>query len=235
MEPCKMLYLNDRPPINVDNGRAVSSRAHGVLIDTFPSVTLQSSIRPDSYSINIDSHSQAAKESLQGTIIPIFFGQDSFNDHDALVISEVNGITLHDLAKENLGVQHETLEKHLKSALSAFDDHEAVYWDAKLDNFLFCAGVNPEQSKVMIVDHEQVEFPRPLEPWLGNINSRSAPDLISKFKYRQNPNRPPSPAGTCYQPGVEDGEAGWESNGLQRTRTVNKKEASQVDTGSGIE
>jgi beta-galactosidase GanA len=171
--------------------------------------------------------------SLQGTIIPIFFGQGSFNNHDALVISEVNGITLHDLANENLGVQHEALEKHLKSALSAFDDH-GVYWDAKLDNFMFCAGVNPEQSKVMIVDLEQVECPRSLEPWLVNINSRSAPDLLSNFKYRQNPNRPTSPAG-CYQPGAEDGGGGWESVGLQRTSTVDGEEASQVDTGSGVE
>ncbi|KAJ6189570.1 hypothetical protein N7519_004478 [Penicillium mononematosum] len=225
MELCEMLYLNDRPPINVTIAeRLVLGRTVFRLtlspplrynLPSEPTVTASTSTvivkqQKKGWEGEFQQEIQAYEKlvSLQGTIIPIFFGQGSFNGHDALVISEVNGITLHDLAKENVGVQPEALEKHLESALTAFDDHEAVYWDAKLDNFLFCAGINPEQSKIMIVDLEQVEFPRPLEPWLVNINSRSAPDLISRFKDRQNPNRPLSPAGACYQPGAEDGEGG---------------------------
>ncbi|CAG8899400.1 unnamed protein product [Penicillium egyptiacum] len=122
-------------------------------------------------------------KNLQGTIIiPIFFGQGSFNGRDALVISEVEGITLHDLARGNFGVQHEALKMHLERALGAFDEHKAIYWDAKPDNFLFCADTIPEQSKVMVVDLEEVEFPRPLQPWHHTLNMGSVGNLMSKFK-----------------------------------------------------
>lgn len=64
---------------------------------------------------------------LQGTVIPIFYGQGSFNDLDAFVISEVKGVTLHDLARANFGVQEDALKMHLKKALGAFDEHKALY------------------------------------------------------------------------------------------------------------
>lgn len=153
-------------------------------------------------------------ENLQGTIIPIFFGQGFFDSLDALVISEVRGITLHYLARGNFDVHHEELKMHLEKALCAFDRHKAIYWDAKPDNFLFCADALPEKSKVMVVDLEQVEFPRNLQPWHYTINSNSVCSLISRFKDGQNPNRPISPTGACYQPGVEDEEGRSETFGL---------------------
>lgn len=130
------------------------------------------------------------------------------------MISEVKGITLHDLARGNFDVHQEELKMHLEKALCAFDRHKAVYWDAKPDNFLFCADNIPEKSKVMVVDLEQVEFPRDLQPWHHTINSGSVGNLMSKFKDGQHPNRPPSPAGPCYQPGVEDEERRSETFGL---------------------
>ncbi|KAJ5204949.1 uncharacterized protein N7498_005828 [Penicillium cinerascens] len=36
---------------------------------------------------------------LQGTVIPTLFGQGSFNGRPALILSEIGGITLRDLAK----------------------------------------------------------------------------------------------------------------------------------------
>ncbi|KAJ6126219.1 hypothetical protein N7471_010712 [Penicillium samsonianum] len=145
---------------------------------------------------------------LQGTVIPIFYGQGSFNGLDAFVISEVKGVTLHDLARANFGVQEDALKMHLEKALGAFDKHKALYWDAKPDNFLFCA----KQSKVMIVDLEQVEFPCPLQPW--HRNSGSVDNLMSKFRDGRNPNRPLSPAGVWDQPGAED-EGGSKMVGLR--------------------
>lgn len=158
-------------------------------------------------------------ENFQGTIIPFFFGQGFFNGLDALVISEVKGITLHDLARGNFNVHHEELKMHLEKALCAFDRYKAIYWDARLDNFLFCADALPGKSKVMVVDLEQVEFRRNLQPWHYTINSDNVCGLIITFKEGQNPNRPLSPASACYPPGcyppgVEDEEGRSETFGL---------------------
>lgn len=171
-------------------------------------------------------------ENLQGTIIPIFFGQGFFNGLDALVISEVKGITLYDLARGNFDVHQEELKMHLERALCAFNRHKALYWDAKPDNFLFCADHIPEKSKVMVVDLEQVEFPRDLQPWHHTTNLGSVGNLMSKFRDGQNPNRPLSPAGACYQPGVEDKEGGSETFGLQRPMGRMKDETPKPDEAS---
>ncbi|KAJ5950329.1 uncharacterized protein N7479_008742 [Penicillium vulpinum] len=225
MELCKTLYLNDLP-INVteaerlDPGRTVfrltlSSPLYYNLLSTSTVIVKQQRIGwEDEFQQEIQAYKKL--ENLQGTIIPIFFGQGSFNGLDALVISEVEGITPHNLARGNFGVQQEALKIHLEKALGAFDEHKAIYWDAKPDNFLFCADAIPEQSKVMVVDLEQVEFPRPLQPWHHNINSGSVRNLISKFKDGQKPNRPLSPASACYQPGAKGEEGRSETIALQR-------------------
>ncbi|CAG8410946.1 unnamed protein product [Penicillium salamii] len=225
MEACKTLYLNDLP-INVIEaerlhpGRTVfrltlSSPLCYNIPSTSTVIVKQQRIGwEDEFQREIQAYEKL--ENLQGTIIPIFFGQGSFNGLDALVISEVEGITLHDLARGNFGVQQEALKMHLEKALGAFDEHKAVYWDAKPDNFLFCADAIPEQSKVMVVDLEQVEFPRPLQPWHHNLNSGNVCNLISKFKDGQNPNRPLSPANACYEPGAKGEEGRSEPIAPQR-------------------
>ncbi|KAJ5251178.1 hypothetical protein N7489_001588 [Penicillium chrysogenum] len=155
-----------------------------------------------------------------------------FNGLDALEISEVKGITLYDLARGNFDVHQEELKMHLERALCAFNRHKALYWDAKPDNFLFCADHIPEKSKVMVVDLEQVEFPRDLQPWHHTTNLGSVGNLMSKFRDGQNPNRPLSPAGACYQPGVEDKEGGSETFGLQRPMGRMKDETPKPDEAS---
>ncbi|KAJ5345268.1 hypothetical protein N7452_003272 [Penicillium brevicompactum] len=225
MEPCKTLYLHDLP-INVtkaerlDPGRTVfrltlsSPLCHNIPSTSTVIVKQQKVGWEDEFQQEIQAYEQL--ETLQGTIIPIFFGQGSFNGLNALVISEVQGITLHDLARGNFGVQQEALEMQLEKALGAFDEHEAVYWDAKPDNFLFCVDAIPERSKVMVVDLEQVEFPRPLQCWHHKINLGSVGNLMSKFRDGQNPNRPLSPGGDCDHPGAKIEEGGSETIALQR-------------------
>ncbi|KAJ6139049.1 hypothetical protein N7471_005535 [Penicillium samsonianum] len=200
MEPCKTLYLNDLA-INVteaerlDPGRTVFRLTLSSPICYLPSRVI---VKQQKIGWKI------SKERL----IPIFFGQGFCNGLDALVISEVKGVTLHDLARGNFDVQQEALKMHLEKALGAFDRHKALYWDAKPDNFLFCADTIPEKSKIMVVDLEQVEFPRDHQPWYHTINSGSVGNLMSKFKDGKSPNRPLSPAGT------EDEEDGSEMIGL---------------------
>ncbi|CAI7568546.1 unnamed protein product [Penicillium viridicatum] len=210
MEPCKMLYLNDQP-INVTKAERLDPKRtvfrltlSSPLSYNLPSIVIVKQQKigwEDEFQQEIQTYKSL--ETLQETI-PIFFGRDFFNGLDALVVSEVKGITLHDLARGNFDVHQEELNMRLEKALCAFDRRKAVYWDAKPDNFLFCADNIPEKNKVMVVDLEQVEFPHDLQPW--HHNSGSVGSLMSKFKDGQNPNRPLSPAGACYQPGVQDEE-----------------------------
>lgn len=217
-----MLYLNDLA-INVteaerlDPGRTVFRLTLSSPICYLPSTVIVKQQKigwEDEFQQEIRAYKKL--ENLQGTIIPIFFGHGFFNGLDALVISEVKGVTLHDLARGNFDVQQEALEMHLEKALGAFDRHKALYWDAKPDNFLFCTDTIPEKSKIMVVDLEQVEFPRDHQPWYHTINSGSVGNLMSKFKDGKSPNRPLSPAGACYQSGAENEEDGSETIGLWR-------------------
>ena len=89
---------------------------------------------------------------LQGTVIPHFFGHGSFNRLPALILSEVAGTTLYDLARDKeCKVQDETLESQLEEVFAVLSGYGAVYWDQKLDNFLLS-----DNDMVMVVDLEQV-------------------------------------------------------------------------------
>lgn len=54
-------------------------------------------------------------QQLQGNAIPIIFGQGSFNEYPALILSEVEGITLRELAKsDEIIVPEKTVESGLR-------------------------------------------------------------------------------------------------------------------------
>jgi serine/threonine protein kinase len=123
---------------------------------------------------------------LQGTVIPTLFGQGSFNGRPALILSEVDGITLRQLAETD--VQEKTLETQLEKAIKALHQKGAEYGDLNLGNFLFC-----KNGEVAIVDLEEVEFPDKRQPWERSVNLGGVGYLMSRFKYVRNPGRTPTP------------------------------------------
>lgn len=131
---------------------------------------------------------------LQGTVIPQIFGQGFFNGLPALIHSEVVGTTLYDLARSSkCKVQEEALKTQLEEVFKALSEYGAVYWDQKLDNFLFCDNGDCENSKMMIVDLEQVQFPEKIRPWEISVNRRGAISLMRDFRDIRHPNRESSP------------------------------------------
>lgn len=157
--------LSRRPSHHGNRSRAAGSRARDPI-----SIRTRPRLVPAHYSSNSHHcHRQAQKDEweeefrseikaydkfkeLQGTVIPHFFGHGSFNRLPALILSEVAGTTLYDLARDKeCKVQDETLESQLKEVFAVLSGYGAVYWDQKLDNFLLS-----DNDMVMVVDLEQV-------------------------------------------------------------------------------
>lgn len=127
-------------------------------------------------------------DKLQGIAIPELYGQGSFNGLPALILSDVAGTTLYDLARSKTEIEDEILENELKIALKELHEHGAEHWDQKMDNFLFC-----DNGKVMVVDLEDVRFPDKRGPWEDSVNLGGVYHLMSDFRYVKDPNRPSSP------------------------------------------
>lgn len=129
---------------------------------------------------------------LQGEVIPHYYGRGLLNEVPALFISDIAGITLHDLACSNeTSIQEICLEKQLQISFQALSKYGAVHWDVKLDNFLFCHSKDCGSGKMMIIDLESVTFSN--EAWEIALNSGNVFSLMSDFKTVRNPNRPSSP------------------------------------------
>ncbi|KAJ5577138.1 hypothetical protein N7535_004064 [Penicillium sp. DV-2018c] len=115
-------------------------------------------------------------ESLQGSVIPTFFGQGTFNGSPVIVISEVVGKTLHALAHSGVPIFLDKLRFKLEKAMCLVHSCGAEYLDQRLDNFLLC-----DTGEVMIVDLESVEFPSNLEDWKESINYGGVGSLLYLF------------------------------------------------------
>ncbi|KKK12000.1 hypothetical protein P175DRAFT_0504367 [Aspergillus ochraceoroseus IBT 24754] len=111
-------------------------------------------------------HAYERLKPLQGSVIPVFFGQATFNDSPVLVLSEVVGKTLQDLAHSGLPISLKELQRKLEKAMRLLHAYGAEYLDQRLDNFFLCDGT----GEVMVVDLEQVEFPGDLEDWKHSVN-----------------------------------------------------------------
>lgn len=127
-------------------------------------------------------------DELQGIVIPQIYGQGFFHGLPALVLSDVAGSTLFDIARNKTEVEDETVEYELMEALKKLYEHGAEHWDQKLDNFLLC-----NNGKLMIVDLEEVRFPNKCGPWENSVNLGGVHHLMSDFRYIRDPNRPSSP------------------------------------------
>ena len=117
-------------------------------------------------------------KSLQGRVIPIFFGQGTFNDSPVIILSEVIGRTLHELAHSRLPIpiSLKELQRQLEKAMNLLHSHGAEYLDQRLDNFFLC-----DTGEIMIVDLEQVKFPLDLEDWKHSINYGGVGSLLYLF------------------------------------------------------
>ena len=132
-------------------------------------------------------------ERLQGKVIPYFYGRGYFNGRPALVLSDIDGISLKDLARSTKETSKDLLEACLEEAFSELSKYGANYHDQKLDNFLLCYDEECGKNKVRIVDLEQVEFPRETRPWHRQINQEGARSLIEDFENMRNPGRKSPP------------------------------------------
>ncbi|KAJ6095932.1 fructose-bisphosphate aldolase [Penicillium sp. IBT 16267x] len=119
---------------------------------------------------------------LQGDMIPQFFGSGYFSGFRSLVFSEVVGITLLALAHSERPVDEEKMKNQLTELFRSLSARGAIYWDSRLDNFMYCDKGVSGTSKVMVVDLEQVEFPTSFRPWQLGVNKEDARALMEDFR-----------------------------------------------------
>ncbi|RAK95746.1 uncharacterized protein BO80DRAFT_469179 [Aspergillus ibericus CBS 121593] len=132
-------------------------------------------------------------ELLQGDVIPYFYGRGYFDGRPALILSDINGINLNDLAHSNDNIPEDSLQAYLEEAFHKLSRQKALYWDQKLDNFLLCNDQGRGDRKVMVVDLEQMEFPSRILPWQHSINEEAPRSLMEQFRDKRNPRRTSSP------------------------------------------
>lgn len=105
-------------------------------------------------------------QSLQGKSIPRLLGEGFFNDRPSIILSEIVGMPLHQLARDDtIEVDEEALQAGLLDSFRTLFVKEAKYWDQRLDDFLFRLDREYDQGRVVIVDLEQVMFPEESLPW----------------------------------------------------------------------
>lgn len=130
--------------------------------------------RPDESQQEIEVYERF--KSLQGSVIPTFFGQGTFNDSPIIILSEVVGRTLEDLSHSTVSICLEELRRQLEKALNRIHSQGAEYLDQRLDNFILC-----DTGEIMIVDLEQVDFPPDLEEWKQSVNYGGVGSLLYLF------------------------------------------------------
>ncbi|CAG8112601.1 unnamed protein product [Penicillium salamii] len=115
-------------------------------------------------------------KSLKGSVIPTFFGQATFNDVPAIIISEVVGTTLRDIAYIDLQISSDELRHKLEIAMESIHSLGAECLDQRLDNFILC-----KTEEIVIVDMEQLDFPPDLEVFKESVNYGGVGSLLYLF------------------------------------------------------
>lgn len=128
-------------------------------------------------------------QKLQGTVIPTLFGEGSFNGRPVLILSEIKGITLRDLAKlVETSVEENILKSRLENAFQELYKYGAEHCDLNLGNFLVC-----DNGQLVVIDLEEVEFPDRQQAWERSVNLGSVNYLMSRYRDVRYPRRAPSP------------------------------------------
>ncbi|CAG8945318.1 unnamed protein product [Penicillium salamii] len=120
---------------------------------------------------------------LQGTVIPIFYGEAMYDQSPALVLSAISGTTLLELARGDFPQSEEAaLEAKIVAALQAFVTYGVQYNDERLDNFLLA----DDDEQVKIVDLEHVNLSS-TKLWPESFNYNTAWCLMYKFTIARDP------------------------------------------------
>ncbi|KAJ5267823.1 hypothetical protein N7478_010631 [Penicillium angulare] len=158
------------------------------------------------YEFEQEKNAYEKLQDLQGTLIPTLFGQGYFNGRPALILSEIEGITLRDLAKFQSRISEKILEICLEEAFEKLNNYGAEYCDLNLGNFLFC-----NNGQIVVVDLEDVEFPDRLHSQERKVNTGSVRHLMSRFRDVKYPQRPPSPVNWASCTGDGDDKSSLEA------------------------
>ncbi len=97
----------------------------------------------------------ARLSAIQGSTVPICFGETSLDGRRALLLSDVGRVTLCD--KPSLQRDRDEMEKMIEDAFWALAKFGVGYGDIKLDNFHLVNCPGGDNHKIMIVDLESVE------------------------------------------------------------------------------
>lgn len=95
----------------------------------------------------------ARLSAIQGSTIPVCFGETSLDGRRALVLSDVGRVTLCD--RPALQRDRDEMEELIDAAFWALTRFGVGYGDIKLDNFHLVSG--PDGDRIMIVDLESIE------------------------------------------------------------------------------
>lgn len=132
--------------------------------------------RPDESQQEIEVYEKF--KSLQGSVIPTFLGQGTFDDSPMIILSEVVGRTLSELAYSEVHISVDVVElrRQLEIAMNCIHSLGAEYLDQQLGNFILC-----DTGKIMIVDFEQIDFPPDLEEFKQSVNFGGVGSLLYLF------------------------------------------------------
>lgn len=124
------------------------------------------------------------------------------------------------------------MESQLQAAFRSLSAYGAIYWDQKLDNFVLCDNGDCNNSKVMVVDLEQVQFPATFRSWQLNVNQEGARSLIRDFRDIRHPDRESSPArpwrsdaGNSHEGGEKSAQSASDSIGITQSMNPGNIEA----------
>lgn len=118
-------------------------------------------------------------ESIQGTVIPYYYGEALYDGSPALIFSEVCWERLFDTFTTRPEGDDDTLEQRLEVAYKALQEHGIEHGDAVLYN-IFEVG-----QKRMLIDFELAEF-NDLAAWEGSTNQADVADFMYQFKLERN-------------------------------------------------
>ncbi|KAJ6003794.1 hypothetical protein N7540_011195 [Penicillium herquei] len=195
MPSSQAVFLDDQPitvkeimPMHEKNPMVLRIKIHQSRDDLPKSVIVKQQKDNGREEFAIEVLAYKRLERLQGKVIPKFFGEGSFNGRPCFYISEVDGITLHDLAKHTqVDVAEGTLKNQLENVFRELHEFGAEPEDLNLGNFLWSDG------NVMVIDLEEIGFYHRGRPWECSVNLNSVGYLMSRFRHTKYPDRPPTP------------------------------------------
>jgi predicted Ser/Thr protein kinase len=109
-------------------------------------------------------------KALQGTVIPIFYGEATYDRSPAFVLSKIHGQRLFDTDfGSRLEADDPILGGKLEEAFKALTEYGVIHGDPGMHNLF------EVEDRVMIVDFEQAKLGSRV--WKGNVNY-----LMSRFR-----------------------------------------------------